>query len=94
MRIGTSGTYSSGKASTSMALSHYTGLPRTRREIPPEAAPGKTLEECTAAELVQLIVIRHVGWPTPLPNAGGERGTRIFLQEVRERYQECCLDSG
>lgn len=64
MRIGISGTYSSGKTFTSMALSHYTGLPRTKartmREILPEAAPGKTLEECTAAELIQMIVTRHV----------------------------------
>lgn len=65
MRIGISGTYSSGKTFTSMALSHYTGLPprtraRTMREILPEAAPGKTLEECTAAELIQMIVTRHV----------------------------------
>jgi hypothetical protein len=30
------------------------------REILPEAAPGKTLEECTAAELIQMIVTRHV----------------------------------
>lgn len=63
-RIGISGTYSSGKTFTSMALSHYTGLPRTKartmREILPEAAPGKTLEECTAAELIQMIVTRHV----------------------------------
>lgn len=43
-----------------MVLSHYTGLPRTMREILPEAAPGKTLEECTAAELIQMIVTRHV----------------------------------
>lgn len=64
MRIGISGTYSAGKTITAMALSHYTGLPRTRaktmREILPDAAPGKTLEECTAAELLQMIVIRHV----------------------------------
>ncbi len=64
MRLGISGTYSSGKTFTSMALSHYTGLPRTKartmREILPEAAPGKTLEECTAAELIQMIVTRHV----------------------------------
>lgn len=30
------------------------------REILPEAAPGRTLEECTAAEHIQMIVTRHV----------------------------------
>jgi hypothetical protein len=64
MRLGISGTYSSGKTITAMALSHYTGIPRTRaktmREILPDAAPGKALEECTAAELLQMIVVRHV----------------------------------
>ena len=63
MRLGICGTYSSGKTLTSHALSHYTGIPRTRaktmREILPDAAPGKTLEECTAAELLQMIVVRH-----------------------------------
>jgi AAA domain-containing protein len=63
MRLGISGTYSSGKTLTAMALSAYTGIPRTRartmREILPEAAPGKTLEQCTAAELLQMIVVRH-----------------------------------
>jgi len=64
MRLGISGTYSSGKTITGMALSHYTGIPRTKaktmREILPEAAPGKTLDECTAAELLQMVVVRHV----------------------------------
>lgn len=64
MRLGISGTYSSGKTLTAIALSHHTGIPRTQartmREILPEAAPGKTLEECTAAELLQMIVVRHV----------------------------------
>lgn len=63
MRLGISGTYSSGKTITAMALSHFTGIPRTRavtmREILPQAAPGKTLEECTAPELLQMIVVRH-----------------------------------
>src|SRR4051812_4234694 len=63
MRLGISGTYSSGKTLTAMALSHYTGVPRTRaktmREILPDAAPGKTLEQCTAAELLQMIMVRH-----------------------------------
>jgi len=64
MRLAISGTYSSGKTITAMALAHYTGIPRTRaktmREILPDAAPGKTLDECTAAELLQMIVVRHV----------------------------------
>lgn len=63
MRLGISGTYSSGKTITAMALSHFTGIPRTRamtmREILPEAAPGKTLEQCTAPEILQMIVVRH-----------------------------------
>lgn len=63
MRLGISGTYSSGKTITAIALSHFTGIPRTRamtmREILPEAAPGKTLEQCTAPELLQMIVVRH-----------------------------------
>ncbi len=63
MKLGITGTYSSGKTLTSMALTHFTGIPRTQartmREILPEAAPGKTLEECTAAELLQMIIVRH-----------------------------------
>ena len=64
MRIAISGTYSSGKTLTTYALAHFVGIPRTRaktmRELLPQAVPGKTLEQCTAAELVQLIVRRHV----------------------------------
>lgn len=63
MRLGITGTYSSGKTLTALALSHFAGLPRTQaktmREILPDAAPGKTLDECTAAELLQMIVVRH-----------------------------------
>lgn len=64
MRLGISGTYSSGKTSTVFALSHLTGIPRTTaktmREILPHAVPGKTLAQCTSAEFVQLVVRRHV----------------------------------
>lgn len=63
MRLGITGTYSSGKTLTSLALSHFLGMPRTQartmREILPEAAPGKTLEQVTSEQLVQMIVIRH-----------------------------------
>ncbi len=63
MKIGLTGTYSSGKTFTSLVVSKYLGVPRTEastmREILPHAAPGKTLEECTAAQLIQMIVVRH-----------------------------------
>ncbi|HEX6359920.1 ATP-binding protein [Actinophytocola sp.] len=63
MKLAISGTYSSGKTTTSIALSHLTGIPRTHaktmREILPEALPGKRLEDCTAAELIQLGIRRY-----------------------------------
>jgi hypothetical protein len=64
MKLAISGTYSSGKTLTVMALSRYTGVPRTlastMREILPKAVPGKTLAQCTPAEYLQLAVRRHV----------------------------------
>jgi hypothetical protein len=63
MKLAVSGTYSAGKTLTVMALSHYTGVPRTLarsiREILPDAVPGKTLAECTPAEYLQLALRRH-----------------------------------
>ncbi|MCW5235645.1 AAA family ATPase [Verminephrobacter eiseniae] len=63
MRFGITGTYSSGKTLTSLVVSHLLALPRTEartmREILPEAAPGKALEEVTSAQLIQMIVTRH-----------------------------------
>ncbi|MGW0135391.1 ATP/GTP-binding protein [Streptomyces sp. NPDC003299] len=65
MKIAISGTYSAGKTSTVMALSRYTGIPRTLartiREILPEAVPGKALSEVTPAEFLQLMLCRHTG---------------------------------
>ncbi|MFG2985034.1 AAA family ATPase [Streptomyces sp. NPDC048258] len=65
MRIAISGTYSAGKTSTVMALSHYTGIPRTLartiREILPETFPGKPLAEVTPPEFLQLMIRRHTG---------------------------------
>ncbi|MGH8885718.1 MAG: AAA family ATPase [Egibacteraceae bacterium] len=64
MKLAISGTYSSGKTLTVMALSHYTGIPRTLaksiREIMPQAVPGKILAQCTPAEYLQLALRRHV----------------------------------
>lgn len=63
MRIAVSGTYSAGKTTTSLALSHLTGLPRTHarsmREILPEVLPGRRLEDCTAVELLELGIVRY-----------------------------------
>ncbi|TDU04087.1 AAA domain-containing protein [Streptomyces sp. 846.5] len=65
MKISISGTYSAGKTSTVMALSHYTGVPRTLartiREILPETFPGKRLSEVEPAEFLQLMLRRHTG---------------------------------
>ena len=64
MRLAISGTYCTGKTTTSIALAHLTGIPRTHaktmREILPEAFPGKTLEECTGPELFELGIRRYV----------------------------------
>ncbi len=63
MRLAISGTYSSGKTTTTLALSYLTGIPRTHaktmREILPEALPGKRLEECSMPELFQLAIRRY-----------------------------------
>ncbi|MFS1026485.1 AAA family ATPase [Enterococcus casseliflavus] len=63
MRVAVSGTYSTGKTTTTLALANLTGINRTHaktmREILPEAFPGKKLEECTAAELFQLGIRRY-----------------------------------
>jgi hypothetical protein len=65
MKLAISGTYSSGKTRSVMALSHYTGIPRTLakaiREIMPSAVPGKKLADVTPAEFLQLMMLRHVG---------------------------------
>lgn len=63
MRLAVSGTYSTGKTLTTMALAHYTGIPRsaakTMRELLPISVPGKTLEECTGSEILMLITRRN-----------------------------------
>ncbi|MDH5671639.1 MAG: ATP-binding protein [Myxococcales bacterium] len=57
-----SGTYSSGKTTTTEALSRWVNLPRTQartmRELLPEAIPGKALEDCSPSELFQLGIMR------------------------------------
>lgn len=62
MRIAVSGSYSTGKTTTSLALSLATGVEmihaRTMREILPIAFPGKRLEKCAPHEIAELIFHR------------------------------------
>jgi hypothetical protein len=65
-----------------MALSHYTGIPRTLarpiREILPEAVPGKRLAQCSPSEFLHLMMRRHTGRV--------EHETRNVIQNPPERY--------
>lgn len=58
MRLAISGTYSTGKSTTTEALSIATGIPRTHaltsRELLVDLAPGKTVMELNSTELLQL----------------------------------------
>ncbi|MEC4020719.1 AAA family ATPase [Streptomyces sp. H27-D2] len=58
IHLAISGTYSSGKSTTTEAVSVATGIPRTHamtsREILLDLVPGKTVQELTAAELMTL----------------------------------------
>lgn len=62
MKMAISGTYSTGKTTTTLALSYLTGIPkthaRTMREILPIAYPGKRLEACSPNELIELGIRR------------------------------------
>lgn len=58
LKLAISGTYSTGKSTTTEALSIATGIPRTHartsREILLEMIPGKTVMELNAMELIKL----------------------------------------
>lgn len=58
LRLAVSGTYSTGKTTTTEALSVATGIPRTHamtsREILADLVPGKQVQELSAAELNAL----------------------------------------
>jgi hypothetical protein len=62
MKIAISGSYSTGKTTTAIALSLLTGIEmihaRTMREILPVTFPGKRLDECNPGEIVELIFTR------------------------------------
>lgn len=88
MRLAISGTYSVGKTLTTMAVSHLTGLPRsaalTMRELLPISVPGKTLEECTAAEIIMLIMRRNQGRAVNESHLSGE-----FVSDGSSLHEWC-----
>lgn len=62
MRLAFVGTYGSGKTTLTKALSQLTGLSRTHGSPMrnPEAEPGKTLDNASPPELLQLVMRRFV----------------------------------
>lgn len=81
LRLAISGTYSTGKSTTTEALSIATGLPRTHamtsREILIDLVPGKTVMELSAMELVKLGLrrfeerVHNESGPGPFISDGG-----------------------
>lgn len=79
MKIVISGTYSTGKTTTALALSLLTGIPkiraRTMREILPATFPGKRLEKCNFHELIELGVRRFT------ERTVAEQGMELFISD-------------
>jgi len=75
MRIAVSGTYSTGKTTTTLALSYLTGIKKTHartiREILPTTFPGKRLEMCKPHELIELAQRRFYERCTAEEEMGG-----------------------
>jgi len=81
LRLAISGTYSTGKSTTTEALSIATGLPRTHaktsRELLIDLVPGKTVMELSAMELVKLGLrrfeerVHNESGPGPFISDGG-----------------------
>ncbi len=64
MKIAISGTYSTGKTTTALALSYLTDIKltsaSTMRELLPQMLPGKRLDECSTDEILQLVLTRII----------------------------------
>lgn len=81
LKLAISGTYSTGKSTTTEALSIATGLPRTHaktsRELLVDLVPGKTVMELSAMELVKLGLrrfeerVHNEAGPGPFISDGG-----------------------
>lgn len=81
LKLAISGTFSSGKSTTTEALSIATGIPRTHaktsRELLVDLVPGKTVMELSAMELVKLGLrrfeerVHNESGPGPFISDGG-----------------------
>ncbi|AYG82525.1 hypothetical protein DWB77_04704 [Streptomyces hundungensis] len=79
LKLAISGTYSTGKSTTTEALSIATGIPRTHaktsRELLVDLVPGKTVMELNAMELVKLGLRRFE------ERVANESGTGAFISD-------------
>ncbi|WP_054816138.1 AAA family ATPase [Nocardia arizonensis] len=79
IRLAISGTYGTGKSTTTEALSLATGIPRTHamtaRQLLMDIAPGKTLNELNSVELLQLGLRRFE------ERLNNESGTESFVSD-------------
>jgi hypothetical protein len=90
LKLAISGTYSSGKSTTTEALSIATGIPRTHamtsREILIDLIPGKTVMELNGMELIKLMMrrfeerVHNESGPGPFISDGGVFHEWVYLE--------------
>lgn len=90
LKLAISGTYSTGKSTTTEALSLATGIPRTHamtsREILIDLIPGKTVMELNGMELIKLMMrrfeerVHNEAGPGPFISDGGVFHEWVYLE--------------
>jgi hypothetical protein len=90
LKLAVSGTYSTGKSTTTEALSIATGIPRTHamtsREILIDLIPGKTVMELSGMELITLMMrrfeerVHNEAGPGPFISDGGVFHEWVYLE--------------
>lgn len=90
LKLAISGTYSTGKSTTTEALSIATGIPRTHamtsREILIDLIPGKTVMELNGMELIKLMMrrfeerVHNEAGPGPFISDGGVFHEWVYLE--------------
>src|SRR5690606_40886163 len=97
-RIVISGTYCTGKTTLSLALERASGIScshaLTMREILPKLFPGKSLRDCSYAELICLGMKRfedRIRKESELGNSLDRKSTRLNSSHVKTSYAVFCL---